>query len=209
MLDLRVHRKVKAKDRIEAPDWLRTLHQLARPTMFRSVEELRDRIVERLGLPEILFRATDLDGRTTPYGILVLNVDRILVLYPREAATLHQEHIKLHELCHVLSGRSDLTTSLTAAEYSDAVLDPIDALRKLLAPDLSRGMIQALLGTDSREKYRTTCDAKDDHEQDCEDFATTALRWIERERAPVRPFEDTSYGRLRMLLAPAPEQGAV
>ena len=141
----------------------RLLAELRLPTDF-SADDLVAEVVKHRGGRRILVRAIDLDGGA-PCGMYVATTDFDIVLFPRNTTSLHQLHIITHELAHILFEHSGLVTSVSAAEYSHAVLRPIDLL-SARASGVSPKLIRRLLG---RSVY------DDAREHEAELFATMAL----------------------------------
>jgi hypothetical protein len=141
------------------------LYDLALPDTF-TIDELCDKVEIYRGGRKILRRATHLDG-TTPTGLLVATADVDMILYPVNTTPLHQIHITAHELGHALLKHEGRKTAVSAAEYSHAVLDPLDAIvqRKPSSP-LAHALIKTMLG-------RTTY--TDEQEFEAELFATMAM----------------------------------
>jgi hypothetical protein len=133
----------------------KVLRELNLPASF-TIDDLFAKAEIYRGGRKILRRATHFDG-TTPNGMFVATTDVDLILYPVNTSMLHQLHIIAHELGHMLLGHGGRKTKVSAAEYSHAVLDPLDAIvqRKLgskLAPALIQNMLRRSTYTDDKER---------------------------------------------------------
>jgi len=162
----------------------RLLEQLGLPADF-TADDLVAEVVRYRGGRRILIRGVDLEG-STPCGMHVVTTDVDIVLYPRNTTGLHQLHIITHELAHILFGHAGMVTAVSAAEYSHAVLRPVDLL-SARASDGSPKLIRELLG---RSVY------DDAREHEAELFATMAL--VQRSG---RPAESSSFHSLRQRLS--------
>jgi hypothetical protein len=95
-----------------------------------DADELCARIATRRSRPiDLRAMAMPADG---PCGVWVSTAGRDYILYERETSGLHQEHIKLHELGHLLSEHK--TTTVLAPETS-----------KLLLPNLDPAVVNRIL----------------------------------------------------------------
>lgn len=108
-----------------------------------DVRDFRDRLAEHRGRPILLFAANSDSG---PCGLWVAGPSLDVVFYERVTSPLHQDHIILHELCHLVCEHHALP--LSEAE-----------LAQLLCPHLDHGVVQHVL---PRAAYSTNeeCEAE-------------------------------------------------
>jgi Zn-dependent peptidase ImmA (M78 family) len=139
--------------------------RLLRELRFRQpfvLADFIDHVEQRRGRP-IKLVPSDLDG-TGPCGLMLATDDKDLVLFPESASQLHQEHIVVHEIGHLLFGHAE-----AAADVADEDAE-LEALRRL-APDIPLEMIRRLLARTSYEEQ---------HEREAEVFATMLLATARR-----------------------------
>lgn len=112
-----------------------------------------------------------------PRGLWISAAERDYLIYERNTSPLHQEHIILHELSHLLCGHTG-TATLTE-EHA-----------RLLFPALDPGMVGRVLG---RTGYST------EEEQEAELLASMILRTVQRNRTvPAIPDEATAENLRRL-----------
>lgn len=73
-----------------------------------------------------------MSGRATHCGALVATDQADYIFYSASTTRLHQDHILLHEVCHLLCGHIGDTA--------------LDALPRLLLPNLSSDLVRRVLG---------------------------------------------------------------
>ncbi len=116
------------------------------------------------------------------YGLWVALPTADVIFYERETSPLHQEHIILHEVCHLVAG------------HQPAPVSREDAAR-LLFPDLEPELVQRLL---QRAGYST------DEEREAEVLASLILERADRAPASGAPPRDPRtaevLGRLEATL---------
>jgi Zn-dependent protease with chaperone function len=95
-----------------------------------SVQRLAERIARTRGRPIELVPAAM--PNSAPCGIWFATDDRDIIVYETNTSALHQEHIVLHELGHLLCGHEPISTSNSAAA-------------QLLFPDLDPDMVHRTL----------------------------------------------------------------
>jgi hypothetical protein len=100
------------------------------PKPFR-VDELISRVAAHRGRP-IDLRAVSMPTES-PYGMWLPDADRDLIIFERNTSGLHQEHLKLHEVGHVLLNHPPTT----------AVLSPL--IVQALWPDLDPAVVTQVL----------------------------------------------------------------
>ena len=173
-MDLRTLRK-----RCEA-----RLRQLDLPNPF-DVQSFCERLAARRGRPILLYPARSESG---PYGLWVAGPSLDVVFYEEETSALHQDHIILHELCHILCGHQPVP-------LSDA------ELARLLCPHLDPATVQQVL---NRASYST------DEEREAELLASLILR--QTVGGPPRPetrlLDIETVGVLRRLEASLERDGS-
>ncbi|GAA2147392.1 hypothetical protein GCM10009760_38290 [Kitasatospora kazusensis] len=165
------------------------------PTEFDAAV-LADLVSSRLGRPVELVPLPS--STCSPCGVLVTTDRAEYIGYPRDTTPLHQQHIVLHEVGHLLCGHRGST-----------VLSP--AVAAALAPSLSSELINRVLG---RSVYTEV------QEQEAEVFASLVLhRAADRRPAgrvagppPARPAggfgpAGTTAARLGSLFDAAPPHG--
>jgi hypothetical protein len=94
-----------------------------------DVQQFCRAVERRRGRPIAL---CPVENRAGPYGAWVAGPTADYVFYERQTSPLHQVHIILHELCHLLCGHQPVSVA-------DA------ALRELLFPDLSPASVRGVL----------------------------------------------------------------
>lgn len=115
-------------------------------------------IAARRGRPLVLEAITT---KTGPFGLWVATVDKDYIFYERETSPWHQEHIVLHEACHLLCGHNP--TQVDAAQFA-----------QLMLPDLAPDMVRRVL---MRSAYPR------EEEREAELLASLILRRTEGARA--------------------------
>lgn len=110
----------------------------------------------------------------SPCGLWVGTDERDYIVYQRATTPLHQEHIIVHELAHVLCGHVD-----------SGGLGEEQARR--LFPDLAPGTVRRVLG---RGAYSS------EEEQEAELLASMILQRAGRERRTADPAADANLRRL-------------
>ena len=103
-------------------------------------------------------------GRPAPCGLWIAAPGRDYIFYEAETTPLHQAHIVLHELAHLLCGHQ-----------SAQVLEP--SLLRLLVPDLEPSVLERVL---RRASYDT------EQEQEAEVLASLLLQRL----GPAEPAAD-------------------
>jgi hypothetical protein len=141
------------------------LSELDLPSPF-DVRRFCERLARRRGRPIVLQPVV---SGTGCYGLWVAMPSADVVYYERETSLLHQGHIILHELCHLLSGHRPAPVSLEEAA-------------RLLLPDLQPELVRRLL---QRAGYST------DEEREAEILASLILE--RAARTPPAPAGGGSY----------------
>ena len=100
--------------------------ELAEPFDLRA---FCDALAARRGRPIVLVPVA---GSSGPCGLWAATPTEDLVFYERDTSPLHQEHIILHEVCHLLCG------------HPPALVDERE-LGQLLVPDLAPGTLRHVL----------------------------------------------------------------
>jgi hypothetical protein len=123
----------------------------------KSVERARGRLIQ------LLPRALPVGS---PSGLCVSTNAGDYIFYESQTSALHQEHIILHEVGHLLCEHRAASVSR-------------EEIAELLLPDLDRGMIQRVLGRTCYPMWA---------EQEAEIIASLILAKVERQRREtVRP----------------------
>jgi hypothetical protein len=128
----------------------RKLRTLELPVPF-DARRLCGLLAQRRGRPIVLKPFSGVEG---PYGLWVAGPSTDVIFYERGTSRLHQEHIILHEACHIICDH--YPTSVSAAAFSE-----------FLFPDLHPEMVRRLL---QRASYST------DEEREAELLASLILR---------------------------------
>lgn len=138
-----------------------------------------DALAARRGRPIVL---QSIVARGGPFGFWVPTPDRDYIFYERETSDWHQEHIVLHEACHMLWGHEP--TPITAPDLAQLLVPSI-------SPDTVRRMLQ-------RRAY------PEEQEHEAELLATLILERVGSARgsgAQRRPSEpDDPIVRLEAIL---------
>jgi hypothetical protein len=146
------------------------LQKLDLPEPF-SVEKLCSHIEGQRGRP---LKLQPLKSEEGPYGLLVSSSRADYVFFVQNTTAVHQRHIVLHELCHLLLG------------HQSPVADENELLQ-LLLPDLRPALVHAML---QRRTYSAT------DEQEAELLASLILQEAASRCAPVRPLADVESAGL-------------
>ncbi len=113
-----------------------------------------------------------------PFGVWLATASADYILYQQETSKIHQDHIILHEVGHIL-----------ADHQSD---DTDDEFWREMMPDLSREAVRRAL-------RRTSYDQE--HEREAELVATIILEWASVvDRVSPRPASDPSVRRVQTAL---------
>lgn len=125
-----------------------------------DVVELCDRVGRRRGRPiRLVPHPLPVPG---PFGVWIASAAADYVLYQEATSKVHQNHIILHELGHILAGhRSDEPDDTMVAEVLQA------SLRRRF-PDLKPDVVRRAL-------FRTCYDSE--YEREAETVATIILEW--------------------------------
>jgi hypothetical protein len=142
------------------------------------VDELCRKLGEHRGKPIRLFPwSLPIPG---PFGLWMSRLDEEAIFYQKETTRVHQDHIILHEIGHILADHQD--DGNTGEAFPG------------LGPDYPRDLIT--------RGFRRTC-YTDDYEREAELVATIIQEWaVVIDYATPRTSEDTSLGPLRMALNP-------
>lgn len=151
------------------------LDELDLPRPF-DVRALCADLGSRRGRPVELVEMTLPPG--APSGLWLSTGERDYIVYEHATSPLHQEHIILHELSHMLCGH---TSASTLGEEQHA---------SRLFPQLDPGMIRRVLG---RDGYPS------EEEQEAEMLASMILRRAERYRRAPRVTDSAAAVSLRRL----------
>lgn len=153
------------------------MRELDLPTPF-DTESFCAVLSERRGRPIVLHPAASGAG---PYGLWAAGPSTDVIFYEEATSPLHQEHIILHEVSHLLCGHEP--APVTEADVAD-----------LLFPHLQRETIQRVL---QRGGYST------DEEREAEIMASLIVERVSSEgvRSEVRhPGERTVMERIEVSL---------
>jgi hypothetical protein len=105
------------------------LRELELPAPFDAAT-FCDALAERRGRPIVLQSVV---ARGGPFGFWVPTPNRDYIFYERETSRWHQEHIVLHEACHMLWGHEP--TSITDPDLAQLLVPNV-------APETVRRMLQ-------------------------------------------------------------------
>ncbi len=155
------------------------LKDLELPVPF-DTQAFCDTLARQRGRPIVLQPAACGTGY---YGLWVATRDTDVVYYERDTSALHQKHIILHEICHLLCGHQ-----------STNVTDP--AAQQLLFPDLQTAAMRHTL---QRAGYST------DEEREAELLASLILDRAERAAAVVPDSAESTIERLGSVLEEGPQ----
>jgi Zn-dependent peptidase ImmA (M78 family) len=150
------------------------LRTLTLPEPF-SVQELCSQIERQRGRP---LKLHPLESQGGPFGLLVSSSRADYVFYVQNTTAVHQRHIVLHELCHLLLG------------HQSPVADDNELLH-LLLPDLRPALVHAML---QRRTYTAN------EEQEAELLASLILQKAASPGSAVRPPTDTESAALLQRL---------
>lgn len=152
------------------------LAELDLPRPF-DVRTLCAGVGRRRGRPlELLEMALPADA---PGGLWISTVNSDYIVYQRAISPIHQEHLILHELSHMLCGHT-------------AASDTSEGHARRLFPRLDPGMVRRVLG---RTVYSS------EEEQEAEMLASVILCSAERHRRAPRPTDPADADNLRRLEA--------
>jgi hypothetical protein len=146
----------------------RKLLTLELPVPFNA-RRLCDRLAQDRGRPIVL---KPFSGGEGPFGLWVAGPSIDAIFFERDTSPLHQEHIILHEACHIICDH--YPASVSAAAFS-----------QLLFPDLHPEMVRRLL---QRAGYST------DEEREAELLASLILR----RTASVPDTDTTAPGSVKL-----------
>lgn len=112
-----------------------------------SVQGLVDRVAQQRGRP-IELRAFPMPD-VVQYGVWMAGATRDYIFYDEQTARVHQEHIILHELAHMLLGHQtvlvDQNTDLSQAFLMRAVSNLADTARERAAEGLAAALQDELV----------------------------------------------------------------
>ncbi len=155
------------------------LNELPLPVPF-DIASFCDVLSRHQGRPIVLHGITSQAGMC---GLWIATPDADHIFYERDTTPLHQEHIILHELSHVLCGHS---APLPHTEWS-----------RVLLPDLDVKMIQTVL---KRAAYSA------DEEREAELLASLILERAGRSPVPSMPSVEADVASLLERLESALEE---
>ncbi|MFG2139964.1 hypothetical protein [Streptomyces sp. NPDC048650] len=143
-----------------------------------SVDTLCHRLGEHRGRPiRLIPWSLPVPG---PFGVWMSRPDEETIFYQKETTRVHQDHIILHEIGHILADHQDDGSAGT--ELPD------------LGPDYPRGSIS--------RGFRRTC-YTEDYEREAELVATIIQKWaVVIDYATPRTTEDSPLGPLSSALNP-------
>jgi hypothetical protein len=124
---------------------------------------------EQRGRPILLEATPEMDSPAelgSPAGLWMAGASLDVIFYDAETSPLHQEHIILHELSHLLCGH-----------HAQVIAEP--GFSELLLPDMSREIV---LGARGR-----TLSYSDDEEQEAEMLASLIAEHAKRHRTTAPP----------------------
>ena len=147
------------------------LRDLQLPLPF-DVSAFCDRVATQRGRP-ILLRS--IASRAGPWGLWVATASSDVIFFEADTSPLHQQHIILHELSHMLCDHTPLP-----------VTDP--ATLQMLLPDLGPETIRHVL---SRVAYSA------EEEREAEILASLVLQRVARGSAPRRVHGDLHVAEIR------------
>ena len=156
------------------------LGELQLPAPF-DVEQFCRSIGERRGRPILLH---SIESPAGPCGTWLAGRTNDHIFYERDTSPLHQEHIILHEVSHLLCGHRG--GSVSAGD-----------LQALLLPDLHPEMVESVL---RRRAYSTT------DEQEAELLASLILERVARARSTPTATPDAETASLLRRLHASLEQ---
>ena len=153
------------------------LSEIELPVPF-SATSFCEALAERRGRP---IRLLPITAREGPFGLWAATRDTDYIFFESETSGWHQEHIILHEACHLLWDHR-------RSQVSD------EEILRMLLPDLALEMVHRVL---QRSAY------SEDDEQEAELLATLIVErtgglMTPTARVPVRP--DDPLGRLESIL---------
>ena len=140
------------------------LRTLVLPEPF-SVQHLCAHVERQRGRPLKLHALESPDG---PFGLLISSSRADYIFFVHNTTPVHQRHIVLHELCHLLLG------------HQSPVVDENELLQILL-PDLQPALVHAML---ARRSYTAT------EEQEAELLASLILENAASSASAARPPTD-------------------
>jgi hypothetical protein len=146
------------------------LRALELPKPF-SAKAFCDQLAARRGRPILL---QPIASQAGPWGLWVATSSTDYIFYERETSPLHQEHIILHEACHILCAHH--ATPIAEAE-----------LPRLLFPGLCPETVQRVL-------QRTTYSTRD--EREAELLASLILERVTRTESATPGRSDSQTARL-------------
>ncbi|AXG79074.1 hypothetical protein [Streptomyces paludis] len=152
-----------------------------------DVEELCRALGERRGRP-IVLRAAPLE-KPGPSGLWVDVADMDVILYQRETTRLHQEHIILHEVGHILVSEDEPESEDVADDHepADDFVEGWATMIPVLDPEMIR-------------RVARRCSYEDGEECEVELVATIILEWSSVLDGVTPMSEDPSLRRVESAL---------
>ncbi|MFF5567656.1 hypothetical protein ACFY7Z_20605 [Streptomyces sp. NPDC012623] len=122
-----------------------------------------------------------------------------VILYQQETTRLHQDHIKLHEIGHILVAENEEAArgSSSETETEAPVVDPGEEA----AVDVEGWTaLLPVFGTGSVKRAAQRCSYDDDQECSVELIATIILEWSSLLASSTPPAEDPALRRVESAL---------
>ncbi|MEU3133151.1 hypothetical protein ABZ691_10055 [Streptomyces sp. NPDC006854] len=163
-----------------------------------DVQDLCERLSRRRGRP-LFLREAPLP-KPGPSGMWAEYDTYDVILYQQETTRLHQEHIILHEVGHILVAENE-----NAAEEPSGEAEPggpdTDAEEEVTALDVEGwATLMPVFGTESINRVAQRCSYDDGEECSVELVATIILEWSALLASSTPPADDPALRRIEAAL---------
>ncbi|MEV7090153.1 hypothetical protein AB0O07_30440 [Streptomyces sp. NPDC093085] len=161
-----------------------------------DVAELCQSLSRRRGRP-LFLREAPLP-KPGPSGMWAEYDTYDVILYQQETTRLHQEHIILHEVGHILVAENEAAEGSSGVEADTAVIDPDEEAASVEVEGWAA--LLPVFGVESIKRVAQRCSYDDGEECSVELVATIILEWSALLASSTPPADDPALRRVEAAL---------